>query len=89
MSNDAKRVFKELQREARPTRRNVEPIHVEGLDQAESVLNQELSRLSLGHASNLIEMIGQVSGFNLPAVLAARFGEKVEFVADDSDFIPF
>lgn len=78
VSRDAKRVFTELQREPVTRRRGGEgPVYVEGLDKAPEVLRRELSSASLGYARRKISVVGAQSGYNLGAVLAARFGEPV------------
>ena len=88
VSADAKRVFAELDREVRSRRRNVVPIYIEGLAQVRDVLNRELAKVSLGHASSLVASIGLAAGFNLSSILAVRFGESIESVQEETDF-PF
>ncbi len=91
VSKDAKRVFEELQREAMRsimTRRSELPVYVEGLDKAEEVLRSEIADVSLNYARRRLVMIGETTGYDLGAVLAAKFGEAVS-VDDEVDEILF
>lgn len=84
VSRDAKRVFAELQRESVTRRRGGQaPIYVEGLDKASEVLRRELSSAALGYARRKVSAIGARSGYDLGAVLAARFGESADTREED------
>ncbi len=79
VSNDAKRVFKDLQRESVTRRRGGEaPVYVEGLDKASEIFRRELSEAFLSYARRKLSLVGRSSGYNLGVVLAARFGESTE-----------
>lgn len=83
VSRDAKRVFEELRRQAvrvRSLRGGESPVYIEGLNKAENALRREISTASLGYAHRKLAMIGESSGYNLGAVLAARFGEPIQAV---------
>lgn len=81
VSKDAKRVFEELERESirRPTRRiNHGLVYIEGLHNAEEVLEREIAIASLGYANRKLAMLGQYSGYNLGTVLSKRFGALID-----------
>jgi hypothetical protein len=74
MSKDAKKVFKDLQNDPVTGRRvGTEPVYVEGLENAPEILRREVSSTSRAYAFRRVSMLGRWSGYNLPAVLAARF----------------
>jgi hypothetical protein len=86
VSKDAKQVFEELQREARSSRivrRRGHPVYIEGLDNAENVLRREIADVTLGYARRRLAMIGEACGYNLGAVLSARFGESIEISEEE------
>jgi hypothetical protein len=81
VSRDAKRVFEELQREvarSRVVRHSRLPVYIEGLDNAEETLRREIADVSLGYAHGRLAMIGESSGYDLGAVLSARFGAPMD-----------
>lgn len=88
VSRDAKRVFDEVIREARRPERSV-PIYIEGLDSAERILRHELSEAALSYASQRVSILGQLSGYNLSAVLTTRFGGQIKVVTSEEVDLPF
>lgn len=76
VSKDAKRVLSDLARESRRTIGG-EPIYIEGLDAANDILKREVSKAALQYAIRRINILSMVSGYDLRALLTARFGETV------------
>ncbi|MCL6558269.1 MAG: hypothetical protein K6U74_05610 [Firmicutes bacterium] len=70
-------VFEELAREARRSEWSG-PVYVEGLDTAEKVLGKEVSGAALRYARQRLAMLSELSGYDLGAVLSARFREPLE-----------
>lgn len=80
VSKDAKRVFTDLARESQSQlRRSVgrEPIYVEGLDSASVILKREVSRAALQYAVRRLNVLGELSGYDLSILLNAKYGEQV------------
>jgi hypothetical protein len=76
VSKDAKRVLSDLARESRRTIGG-EPIYIEGLDTANDILRREVSKAALQFAIRRINILSMVSGYDLRALLTARFGETI------------
>jgi len=53
------------------------------------MLRQEIADVSLGYAHRRLAMIGESSGYDLGAVLSARFGAPIEVQEDVEVEIPF
>ncbi len=75
VSRDAKRVLSDLARESRRTVGS-EIIFIEGLDTANETLKREVSKAALQYAIRRINILSMISGYDLRAVLTARFGEE-------------
>ncbi|HEY63940.1 MAG TPA: hypothetical protein G4O02_05160 [Caldilineae bacterium] len=87
VSKDAKRVFEDLQRES-IRRRGSLPVYIEGLDKAEEILRREIANASLSYARRRLVMIGETTGYDLGAVLSAKFSE-LDSIEDEIDGLPF
>lgn len=73
VSKDAKKVFEELAKEAAGGRLN--PVYIEGLDKADSVLRTELAAASRRYAYRRIQRITEPLGYDFRPILEALFGE--------------
>jgi hypothetical protein len=76
VSRDARRVFEDVVKES-DGRRSL-PTCIEGLEQAESVLQDELSKTELSFAADRIGFIGMLTGYNLTPILARKFGVAID-----------
>ncbi len=86
VSRDAKRVFEELAREARrPEQSGL--VYVEGLDSAEKILRDEISKAALRYARQRLALISELSGYDFGRVLMARLGISPE-PPQDEDIVP-
>lgn len=87
VSKDAKRVFTDLSREALPRRQGGrEPIYIEGLSSAGAILKREVSRAALQYAIRRLNVLGEISGYDLSILLNAKYGEQVgNTLADTED----
>lgn len=75
VSRDARRIFSELSREAKG-RRRTEPVFIEGVDQAENVMRQEVSRSIFKAAMRNIDVIGTAVNINLAEVIRKKIGNR-------------
>jgi len=76
VSIDAKRVFQELAKESREQRRI--PIYIEGLENTEPVLRQEIDSSYRRHAARKLLGVSTASGYDLRPLLKPRLGEIPE-----------
>ncbi len=71
VSPDARRVFQELSREGRGQRSN--PIYVEGLENTEPVLTQEIEAAYRRQAARKLIRVGSTTGIDFRPLLKAHF----------------
>lgn len=76
VSTDAKRVFQELAKESRGERPT--PTYVEGLENTEPVLRQEIESSYRRQAARKLLGAGRASGYDLRPLLKARLGDIPE-----------
>ncbi len=75
VSKDAKKVFDELAEEVRRNgvHRSGKPLYIEGLNQARTTLEKEISNSTFRYAKRRLDPIGFNSGFNLTEILRKKF----------------
>ncbi len=78
VSRDAKRVFEDPAKDGLE-RRDTGPVFIEGLDSAEQVLQREITIAAFRYGSDAVATLGMMMGYDLLAVLAARFGYRLEY----------
>lgn len=87
VARDAKRVFEEAMRESR--RDGNQPVYVEGLDAAEEEFGNRVNVASVLYASQRLQPLSAISGYDLGAVLTQRTGQPYEILETELDDIPF
>ncbi len=73
VSRDAKRIFEELGRED-PLGRRPKIVYIEGLENADATLRQEISSGAVAYARQRLSVLSENAGIDFGVVLQAKFG---------------